>query len=135
MAGMDANSFCKESPNNLDVKFGVFAILEDTSLILKSTRQIFLLSSDDKYFGKASALLVKMLHVFPDHVKYLPLDLYFDNLFTGLNLLSYLSQIGYTATGTIRENRIPEECKLIITAEARENQGDIMIISFVKKSI
>ncbi|KAG5882394.1 hypothetical protein JTB14_020534 [Gonioctena quinquepunctata] len=37
-----------------------------------------------------------------------PHELYFDNLFTGLNLLQHLKERGYQGTGTVRENRIPK---------------------------
>lgn len=48
-----------------------------------------------------------MIHNFPENIKAFPFHFYFDNLFTGIPVLYYLKQIGYDATGTIRENRIP----------------------------
>ncbi|KAJ8928640.1 hypothetical protein NQ314_018770 [Rhamnusium bicolor] len=48
-----------------------------------------------------------------------------DNIFTGLNLLLYLNEKGYGTTGTIKENRIPEDGlltdKKTISKEARDH--------------
>jgi len=35
-----------------------------------------------------------------------------DNLFTGLNVFNYLRCMGYSAIGTIRQNRVPKNCPL-----------------------
>lgn len=66
----------------------------------------------ERFFGKAAAPFVQMLDELPEKKRYLPYQLYFDNLFTGLNLLYYLKQQGYNATGTIRENRLSKNCPL-----------------------
>lgn len=66
----------------------------------------------EKLFGKASAPLVSMLDELPDLKRQLRYKLYFDNLFTGFTLLSYLKNKGYYATGTGRENRVPKKCSL-----------------------
>ncbi len=66
----------------------------------------------DIKFGKAAAPLVTMLDSLPEAVKNFPYQIYIDNLFTGLKLLTYLRQRGYGATGTMRVNRIPSDCPL-----------------------
>lgn len=63
-------------------------------------------------FGKASAPLVEMIDRFPDNLKKLPFHFFFDNLFTGLNLLAYLRECGYGGTGTMRGNRLTKSCPL-----------------------
>ncbi|KAJ8968048.1 hypothetical protein NQ314_002482 [Rhamnusium bicolor] len=54
-----------------------------------------------------------MIDEFSPDVSRLPLKFYFDNLFTGFNILHYLKQRGYDGTGTIRDNRIPKSCPLL----------------------
>ncbi|KAK9737326.1 Transposase IS4 [Popillia japonica] len=63
-------------------------------------------------FGKCAAPLMNMIDDFLRDVSKLPLKFYFDNLFTGFNILHYLKQRGYDGTGTIRDNRIPKSCPL-----------------------
>lgn len=64
-------------------------------------------------FGKCAAPLVSMIDDFPDELKSLSFQFYFDNLFTSYPLLAYLKSCGYNGTGTIRENRIPASCPLV----------------------
>lgn len=63
-------------------------------------------------FGKCVAPLLEMIHAMPPELKALPYCFYFDNLFTGIPILSYLKHLGYDATGTIRERRVPRNCPL-----------------------
>ncbi|KAG5861547.1 hypothetical protein JTB14_016708 [Gonioctena quinquepunctata] len=65
----------------------------------------------EKEFGKAAAPFVSMLDRLRG-TKDRPHELHFDNLFTGLNLLQHLEGRGYQGTGTVRENRIPENCPM-----------------------
>ena len=62
--------------------------------------------------GKAAAPLLQMMEELPSEKQNLAYCLYFDNLFTGMNLLSQLKNRGYAGTGTIRDNRVPKECSL-----------------------
>lgn len=64
-----------------------------------------------KKIGKCIAPLINMIVEFPVGKKR-SLRFYFDNLFTGFNVLYYLKNRGYDGTGTIRENRIPKSCPL-----------------------
>lgn len=66
----------------------------------------------ENMFGKCTAPFIKMLEEFPKEKKNLPYRFYFDNLFTGLNLLKFLKINGYHGTGTIRENRLPKNCPM-----------------------
>ncbi|KAJ8883030.1 hypothetical protein PR048_014869 [Dryococelus australis] len=45
-------------------------------------------------------------------IRTLPFHFFFDNLFTGLHLLSFLRDKGYGGTGTMRNNRIPKSCQM-----------------------
>lgn len=65
----------------------------------------------EKEFGKAAAPFVSMLDNLGNE-KEGPYHLYFDNLFTGMNLLQHLKDRGYQGTGTFRENRIPKDCPI-----------------------
>lgn len=77
---------------------------------------------NEKKFGKAAAVLVQMIDDFHDHVKALPFSFYFDNLFTGINLLIHLKEQGYNGTGTIRENRVPKECGVLTSIEVKKKE-------------
>jgi len=61
-------------------------------------------------FGKCAAPLMQMIDDFALNTQQLPFNFYFDNLFTGIDLLKELKKRGYGATATMRENRIPKEC-------------------------
>lgn len=67
-----------------------------------------------KMFGKASAPLVQMIDAIPANIKQLPYHFFFDNLFTGMNLLSFLREKGYGGTGTVRQNRLTQSCPLAL---------------------
>lgn len=84
----------------------------------KSVKNI---DANDKAFGKAAAPMVRMLGELGQK-KLVPYHIYFDNLFTGINLLVYLRQQNYHGTGTIRANRIPNECDIISAKEIRSKE-------------
>ncbi|XP_046404683.1 piggyBac transposable element-derived protein 3-like [Ischnura elegans] len=79
-------------------------------------------SEYEKMVGKCAASLLQMLDEIPQEKKNLAYKLYFDNLFTGFELLKELRSRGYGATGTIRENRIPKDCPIIPSNEIRNKQ-------------
>ena len=66
----------------------------------------------EEAFGKATAPLMQMIDDFSDDIQQLPYCFYFDNLFTGMNILRELKKRGYGATGTIRDNRVPKDCSI-----------------------
>ncbi|KAJ6640351.1 PiggyBac transposable element-derived protein 3 [Pseudolycoriella hygida] len=66
----------------------------------------------EQRFGKCISPLFDMIDDFDESVRALPFSFYFDNLFTGIPALNHLKSLGYNATGTIRENRLPEGCPL-----------------------
>lgn len=70
----------------------------------------------DKSFGKAAAPMVRMLDELGPK-KLFPYHIYFDNLFTGMNLLVYLRECNYHGTGTVRANRVPDNCNIISNKE------------------
>ncbi|KAJ8934050.1 hypothetical protein NQ314_013611 [Rhamnusium bicolor] len=75
-------------------------------------------------FGKSSSPLVLMLEELPE--KNLSYSIHIDNLFTGLDLLSYLKHLGYNGIGTIRDNRISKSCPLVNKQEfAKKERGAI----------
>ncbi|KAG5866826.1 hypothetical protein JTB14_016556 [Gonioctena quinquepunctata] len=67
----------------------------------------------EKLFGKAASPLVVLLDEMPQEKKQLPYNFYVDNLFSGAALFSFLKFRGYSAIGTIRENRIPRDYPLL----------------------
>ncbi|KAK9744400.1 Transposase IS4 [Popillia japonica] len=84
----------------------------------------------EKEFGKAAAPLVAMLDEIPVEKRNLCYRIYFDNLFTGSNLLTYLKERGYFATDTIRANRIPKSCPLtekrVFSKKVRETYESVI---------
>ncbi|KAF2888115.1 hypothetical protein ILUMI_18058 [Ignelater luminosus] len=54
-----------------------------------------------------------MLDNLRDDIKPLLHTIYFNNLFTNINLLTDSEQRGYGGSGTIRENRLPKSCNLL----------------------
>ena len=60
---------------------------------------------NEELFGKCGATVLKNLDSLPANKQKLPIKLYFDNLFTSLQLLQHLKCSGYGATGTLPENR------------------------------
>ncbi|KAJ8881509.1 hypothetical protein PR048_017991 [Dryococelus australis] len=60
----------------------------------------------ENYFGKATASLIQMIERFSAEIRTLPFEFFFGNLFTGLNLLSFLRDQDCGGTGTMRNNRI-----------------------------
>lgn len=77
-----------------------------------------------KKYGKAAAPLLQLINDFPQEVKSLPFNFFFDNLFTSPKLLVFLQNKGYQATGTIRDNRIPKNCPIMpVKQMKKENRG------------
>ncbi|KAG5880348.1 hypothetical protein JTB14_025767 [Gonioctena quinquepunctata] len=66
----------------------------------------------EREFGEFAAPLMSMIDTFPKEMEHLSHKFYFDNLLTSFNILYFLKQRGYDATGTMRENRIPKTCPL-----------------------
>jgi DNA excision repair protein ERCC-6 len=69
-------------------------------------------SDYEKLFGKAASPLLVLLDEIPDYKRELKYNIYMDNLFSSPALFSFLRFRGYSAIGTIRENRIPKNCPL-----------------------
>ena len=55
----------------------------------------------EELYGKAVAPMLQMIDSFPEEMKPLPFRFYFDNLFTGIPLLSHFKYLGYGGTGTV----------------------------------
>ncbi|KAL5234398.1 hypothetical protein ACI65C_001808 [Semiaphis heraclei] len=69
-------------------------------------------SDYEKLFGKAASPLLVLLDEIPDDKRELNYNIYMDNLFSSPALFSFLRFRGYSAIGTIRDNRIPKNCPL-----------------------
>lgn len=69
-------------------------------------------SNYDKLFGKAASPLLVLLDEIPEEKRELTYSIYMDNLFSNPALFSFLRFRGYSAIGTIRQNRIPKNCPL-----------------------
>lgn len=63
-------------------------------------------------FGKAASPLLVLLDEMPPEKRNLRYHFYMDNLFSNSALFSFLTFRGYFAIGTIRENRIANQCPL-----------------------
>ncbi|KAK9743668.1 Transposase IS4 [Popillia japonica] len=59
-----------------------------------------------------SSVVLQFAEVLQKKTSNNPYDLYFDNFFTSIKLLHQLKCMGMKGTGTIRENRVGEGCKL-----------------------
>ncbi|KAF2878764.1 hypothetical protein ILUMI_27405 [Ignelater luminosus] len=82
--------------------------------------------------GKCAVPLMEMLDSLPDSVRQLPLKLYFDNLFTSLNLLDELRNRGYHGIGTLKENRIPRNCSITASnSMKKKSRGEREIASTI----
>lgn len=82
----------------------------------------------EKSYGKAAAPLLQMIEEMGDK-KNFRYNFFFDNLFTGANLLCTLKANGYGGTGTIRENRLPKNCPLLPTKQLeKQSRGDYSAI-------
>ncbi|KAI5692527.1 hypothetical protein M8J75_014971 [Diaphorina citri] len=101
-------AWCLNTFNGYLINFDIYQGRKDSAV-----------SKYEKHFGKCAAPMVKMLDKMPREKK-LQYCLYFDNLFTGMNLLHHLKEIGILGTGTIRENRLPKECKIISSKEIKK---------------
>jgi len=66
----------------------------------------------EQLFGKAASPLLVLIDEIPTEKRQLNYSLYMDNLFSGKNLHSFLKYCGYSAIGTIRENRIQKDYPL-----------------------
>lgn len=79
---------------------------------------------DQKMYGKAASPLIQLIQDLPVGMRSLPYRFYFDNLFTSTNLLLFMKNQGYGATGTIRENRVPKNCPIeSVKAMKKANRG------------
>ncbi|KAH9371111.1 hypothetical protein HPB48_015676 [Haemaphysalis longicornis] len=67
--------------------------------------------------GGSSKVLLGLSRSIPENKNY---ELFFDNLFTSINLLVNLHQRGIPAMGIVRANRIPG-CRLPSDAEMKKN--------------
>lgn len=88
----------------------------------------------EERFGKCAAPLLSMIDDLTPDVQQLPFSFYFDNLFTGFPLLVYLKSRGYTATGTIRENRISKSCPLLSKEQMKKKDRGFAISTKLKDS-
>uniref|UniRef100_A0A0L8IF49 PiggyBac transposable element-derived protein domain-containing protein n=1 Tax=Octopus bimaculoides TaxID=37653 RepID=A0A0L8IF49_OCTBM len=79
-------------------------------------------SSDDNRVDLllGSKVILNMLDVVEEPQSY---SVFFDNLFTGYELLVHLRELGFQATGTVRENRL-KKCTLMEAKELKkQNRG------------
>ena len=77
-------------------------------------------SSEDKHADLllGSKVVLNMLDVIKEPQSY---SVFFDNLFTGYELLVHLRDLGYQATGTVRENRL-KKCPLMEAKEMKKQK-------------
>lgn len=110
---------CKQFIRGKSIRFGYkiwFLNSTDCFLINFDIYQGKLPNGKPNYeniFGKCTAPLIYVLENLPPEKRKIPFCVFFDNLFTSSNLLSFLRDSGYSGTGTIRENRLDKDFPLI----------------------
>ena len=75
---------------------------------------------DNKEFGKVGAVVTRLVEHLPKHVGH---KIYFDNLFTSLNLVQHLKSEGIWSLGTVRSNRLEGADKLLYSKKDLEGEG------------
>lgn len=87
---------------------------------------------EERLYGKCAATVLHLLDQYSSDKKDLPYHLFFDNLFTTLPLLVELRKRGYNGTGTIRANRLGNECPLITTHQTEKKERGFSMTVFSK---
>ncbi|MCL4143795.1 UNVERIFIED_CONTAM: hypothetical protein GTU68_064841, partial [Idotea baltica] len=77
----------------------------------------------ERLVGKCGASVLHLFDGLPEEKKGLPYELYFDNLFTGFELMLQLRDRYITATGTVRDNRL-HKCPIEpISSMSKKDRG------------
>ena len=76
--------------------------------------------ADNKEFGKVGAVVTRLVEHLPKHVGH---KVYFDNLFTSLNLVQHLKGEGIWSLGTICSNRLEGADKMLKSKKVLEGEG------------
>ncbi|XP_065313258.1 piggyBac transposable element-derived protein 3-like [Gordionus sp. m RMFG-2023] len=112
---------CKMFIKGKPIRFGYKSWILASSDGYVFSFDIYQGKSENKYeYGLGGKVIIKLLKALqkPNYHK-----IYFDNFFTSFKLLSYLKQMGYFATGTVRDNRI-EHCPVeSIKVVAKKERG------------
>ncbi len=126
---------CKQCIRNKPVRVGFKAWCINSRLGYLTVFDIY---QDSSYgstgeyegkFGKGGGTLLVLFDKLSKDIRSLPLKFYFDNYFTGLPLINQLSILKYGATGTIKENRIPQNSLLRSTKTMKtEARGSIDVV-------
>lgn len=74
-----------------------------------------------KQLGLGASVVLQFADVLESKCPDLRYDLYFDNFFTSLSLLTELETRGFKSTGTIRENRVGKNCPLTASDELKKS--------------
>ena len=72
-------------------------------------------------FGKNAATVLSNMQLLPSDKRALPYHISVDNRFTTFPQFAELSRMGYSATGTIRVNKIKKECPLANPIEMKKH--------------
>lgn len=83
-------------------------------------------------YGLGAAVVIELHSRLPPELG--PYNIYFDNFFTGLPLLTYLHTNNVGGTGTIRENRL-ENCPLVKDVEMKKGPRGTMVFKASEKVI
>lgn len=109
---------CKQFIRNKPIRFGykIWCLCNSEGYLLNfqiyQGKNVNSNTEYQKIFGKSTAPLLEMIDDFPPETKKLPFHFFFDNLFTSLNLLSFLRENQYGGTGTMRSNRLSKSFPL-----------------------
>lgn len=89
----------------------------------------------EKIVGKCSATVLHLLDHLPDEKRNFPYFLFFDNLFSGYELLMHLRERNYLSTGTIRDNRL-RKCPIqSVATMKKEPRGSLSCATDLQNDI
>ncbi len=88
----------------------------------------------NKKYGKGGATLLCMLDSLPQSIKSLPINFFIDNYLTSLPLVATLGERGYSCTGTLRDNRIPKSCPIMMKKAMKKKECGSITTVYDKKN-
>lgn len=132
---------CKQCIRNKPIRFGykVWCVNSENGYLVNfdmyQGKSLNKDSEIQKLVGKSGSTVLHLLQELPESKKCLPYTLYFDNLFSSFELLVQLKEIGYHATGTVRNNRLGSCPVIPIDSMKKKPRGSISFSTDVSNNI
>ncbi|KAF2881459.1 hypothetical protein ILUMI_24711 [Ignelater luminosus] len=84
----------------------------------------------DKYkqFGVGASIVLQFVDTLENKASNISYDIYFDNFCTTLQLLEELKSRGHEGTGTIRENRLGKDCKIMVSDTLKKKESETVLL-------